>query len=355
MSEWSDSVVAMFAVSVVILVAEVYILLFRIAYTHVKVASGRRIRFMEYIGMSSIVTSVLYTIIALCLVILTQKPDKVACEVSIFLCIFLYASSKIQIYLFLVEKSHLVQNNRVRRSDSNLYKLNVMLLLPYIGVLVLMVIYRINKVDSQGHCVIGLYEESSIPLLIYDTVFSVYMLTLFLYPLLAVPSLKSSSTGKYAKKNLVGATISTVSSFVNIFTIYASHGSLRGHECLFYCLCDVFVNVVVLNWLLGGMDGCCRRNEDVQCISPTSMPDVPAREESSVFPDRFTQPPSSNPTTTSSGRQFFPPGTPVEGDRAESILSVFQKILFRRTQSSVTPLPTNEDKTVTKRQIEFVV
>mmetsp|Transcript_3166 Transcript_3166/g.4904 ORF Transcript_3166/g.4904 Transcript_3166/m.4904 type:complete len:354 (+) Transcript_3166:99-1160(+) len=353
MSELSDTVIVFVAVCSVLLVIEVWILLFRIAYSQVKQMSGREIGFIEYIGISSIVTSVLYTLTSLIFIVLTQKPKRTACEVSIFLCILLYATSKVQIYLFLLERSHIVNCPKIKRADSTLYKLNILLLLPYVGVLILMIIYRIGEIDDNGHCLIGLLDESSMTLLVYDTVFSVYMVALFLYPLFTNPSMKSNSMTKYAQKNLTGAVISTVSSFINILSIYLSHGKLRGHECLFYCVCDVFINVLVMNWLLGGMESCFVRSADIN-FSTSSGSKAVENFGKIARDDLSTQCRSQGtPTSNSHSSRFRPTPDPENGPQVESVLSVLRKMLHRSSRRMVIPSPSQEP--ASQRDIDFVL
>ncbi|KAG0202688.1 hypothetical protein BGX28_004883, partial [Mortierella sp. GBA30] len=80
----------------------------------------------------------------------TNNFNVVSCTLSVYSCIVLYAFSKIIIYLFLMEKVYVVTAVGSTRKDFGLYKVNLTLLLPYLGILALMIIYRVSEVDAQS-------------------------------------------------------------------------------------------------------------------------------------------------------------------------------------------------------------
>jgi hypothetical protein len=205
------------------------------------------------VGLSSIATSALFTAVAGILVLLTQTGDTLTCEITILTCIFLYTSTKFQLYLFFIERMHVVHRNPSKtRVQSPLYILNMCLLVPYFAILVLMVIYRVSYIDDNNDCRIGLLDASTLPLIVYDTIFSVYSVGIFVWPLCKSGSLTGSEKLlKVAKKNAIGTFISTISSFLNIFAIYWQNG-LFAESCLAYCTVDVMVNVLVMNYLISG-------------------------------------------------------------------------------------------------------
>ena len=46
------------------------------------------------------------------------------CNLSILLCVFMYTSAKLMLYLFLAERVHIVRDSRIARKDSFLYRGN---------------------------------------------------------------------------------------------------------------------------------------------------------------------------------------------------------------------------------------
>jgi len=213
----------------------------------------KRKTFPAVVGFSAIVTSTVFTAVAGTLVFFTKNGSGSACEVAILTCIFLYTATKAQIYIFFIERMHIVHKTPSQtRSSSPLYKFNICLLLPYLGVVTLMVIYRVAITRRNGTCRIGLGEAASIPLITYDTFFSLYSVAVFVWPLFHSKALAGSERLLWvAKKNIYGSVVSTLSSFLNIYWV-ASNETQSADYCLLLCAFDVIINVFVLNYLISG-------------------------------------------------------------------------------------------------------
>jgi len=89
------------------------------------------------------------------------------------MCILFYCSSKVIIYLFLIERVHIVRGGTKTRFQDKLYLFNLVGLIPYIVIVILAIIFRYNALDENGSCYIGLQRASSFPLLIYDLLINV--------------------------------------------------------------------------------------------------------------------------------------------------------------------------------------
>ncbi|KAG0043689.1 hypothetical protein BGZ83_011131 [Gryganskiella cystojenkinii] len=173
---------------------------------------------------------------------------------SIFSCIILYALSKIIIYLFLMEKVYVVTAVGSTRRDFRLYKINLVLLLPYFGILALMIIFRVAKIDdSTGQCHIGLLKPASLPLILYDICLSCWLTGLFIHPLMSSTSLlQGPSKGKLrnvARRTLLGCIIALILSSANVFTLVYFKGYERGLICLASCTADVTLNAMTIHWV----------------------------------------------------------------------------------------------------------
>jgi hypothetical protein len=202
-------------------------------------------------GISTIATCVLFTGVAAVLIVLTQKGNPIACEAAIVTCVFLYTATKGQLYLFFIERMYIVYRKpNQSRMDCPVYLINMCLLLPYGVIVVLMVMYRVSYIDQHDTCRIGLENESALPLLVYDTIFSNYAIAVFVWPLCKNRNVVTSSgLITMAKRNAVGSILSTISSFLNIFSIYYQKRQ-RAESCFLYCTLDVMVNVLVMNYLI---------------------------------------------------------------------------------------------------------
>lgn len=128
------------------------------------------------------------------------ERSNASCSLAIFCCIGLYTSSKVFIYIFLSERVWLVWSNRsdknsggpgvveypgesphrntmlphslvvlAKRLRTPLYALCFISVALYATCIILMLLYRIaDRREKDGHCVIGLERQASIPLLTYD-------------------------------------------------------------------------------------------------------------------------------------------------------------------------------------------
>jgi len=246
----------------------------------------KRKTFPAVVGFSAIVTSTVFTAVAGTLVFFTKNGSGSACEVAILTCIFLYTATKAQIYVFFIERMHIVHKTpHQTRLSSKLYIFNFCLLLPYVGVMILMIIYRISHVEEDGICHIGLRQESSLPLLAYDSFFSLYSIAVFVWPLFHSKALAGSERLLWvAKKNIYGSVMSTISSFLNIYWLYHQE-THTADGCLMFCTIDVMVNVLVMNYLISG--GKSNKNQDESSNTPSRVASLSVQTK--VYPSTFRE------------------------------------------------------------------
>ncbi|KAF9388967.1 hypothetical protein CPB97_000080 [Podila verticillata] len=187
-----------------------------------------------------------------------------ACTLSIYTCVVLYASSKVIIYLFLMEKVYVVTCIGISRKASIIYRINIGLTTPFIVIVYLMATYEVAELDPQGTCFIGLQRASALPLIIYDIFLSSWLTFLFIRPLVSSNSLlQGPSRGnlrQVARRTLVGAIVATVLSSSNIFTLAYFEGHELGLVCLSCCTADVTLNAMTIHWATSR--GSVRSKED---------------------------------------------------------------------------------------------
>ncbi|KAF9577834.1 hypothetical protein BGW38_006709 [Lunasporangiospora selenospora] len=197
----------------------------------------------------------------------TNDYNAVSCTMSVYSCIFLYAASKIIIYLFLMEKVYVVTAVGAARMQFMLYKVNLALMVPYFGVIALMLIYRVAELDTSGKCLIGLLRPAALSLILYDMFLSVWLTLLFIRPLMSSKSmLQGPSKGRLrdvARKTLVGAVIALILSSANVFTLVYFGGYERGLICLSSCTADVTLNAITIHWATS------RATSNTPMVNPT--------------------------------------------------------------------------------------
>ncbi|KAF9147119.1 hypothetical protein BG015_011293 [Linnemannia schmuckeri] len=183
----------------------------------------------------------------------TNNFNAISCTMSVYMCITLYAVSKIIIYLFLMEKVYVVTAVGTTRANFMLYRINLALLVPYLGIFCLMIVYRVSEVTEDGQCKIGLLPPASVTLILYDIFISSWLTLLFIRPLMSSTSLlQGPSKGKLrdvARRTLMGSLIALVLSTGNVFTLVLFKGYERGLICLASCTVDVTLNAITVHWV----------------------------------------------------------------------------------------------------------
>ncbi|KAF9900357.1 hypothetical protein EC991_007449 [Linnemannia zychae] len=198
----------------------------------------------------------------------TNNFNAISCTLSVYMCITLYALSKIIIYLFLMEKVYVVTAVGTTRINFMLYRINLALLLPYFGIFCLMIIYRVAVLKEDGECQIGLLPPASVTLILYDIFISSWLTLLFIRPLMSSTSLlQGPSKGKLrdvARRTLMGSLIALVLSTANVFTLVLFKGYERGLICLASCTVDVTLNAITVHWVTSRGGGGRSSNNQVE-------------------------------------------------------------------------------------------
>ncbi|KAJ7275723.1 hypothetical protein C8J57DRAFT_1024078, partial [Mycena rebaudengoi] len=181
------------------------------------------------------------------------QANKYACEAGIFLCVAFYTTSKIFIYIFLMEKVHIVWST-TRRLRSPVYLTCLATLCVYVGAMLLMFLGRIGHFRAgDGACVIGLKPFASLPLLSYDVFTNALLTALFIWPLFRLPDVSSTKRlRRVATRTLVASIASLLTSTVNITILTVLHGREFGWVCLGSCGADVIFNAAAVFWVTSG-------------------------------------------------------------------------------------------------------
>ncbi|CAE6426031.1 unnamed protein product [Rhizoctonia solani] len=171
-----------------------------------------------------------------------------ACSWGVFMCIWLYALTKLLIYAFLSEKALVWDVVAQPRLKSPVYLLCLVAMLPFVAMPVLMVIGRIAYLRSVDKaCVIGLKPFALISLLSYDLFTNVFLNTMFLWPLLR-SKLVNSHLRAVARRTLVAAVAALATSITNLAVLLVLKHEL-GWVCLGSCTTDVTLNALAIFWV----------------------------------------------------------------------------------------------------------
>lgn len=174
------------------------------------------------------------------------------CRGVILLCLACYMTTKVLIYLFLVEKAYIVRGRRKPRLKDKLYLFNCFgMICPYIGVFILNFIFRIAYIGHNGICIIGMKRVAMIPLLSFEIVVNVYLTLLFVLPIRKLYSYRhrvNAALRAVALRTFIGSCATLTSSVVNITVLMVLEGE-PGWICMMCCNADILFSVLVLHWV----------------------------------------------------------------------------------------------------------
>lgn len=174
------------------------------------------------------------------------------CSTGVFACIFFYATSKLFVYFFLIERVHVVwmPATGIKRFQSRVYIICFVTACAYAVVIGLMVVGRINYYrEGDSVCVLGLRPISSYPLLIYDLYINIFLTCMFFLRLRRTRL--NARLKKIATHALMSAAVALTTSTTNIVILGVVGGTEIGWLCLLSCSVDVLINALSIFWVTG--------------------------------------------------------------------------------------------------------
>ncbi|KAH7039490.1 hypothetical protein B0J12DRAFT_222036 [Macrophomina phaseolina] len=172
------------------------------------------------------------------------------CRAAILLCLTLYLSTKVCVYLFLVEKVYIVRGSNMPRLKDRLYVFNICAAMGPYGVLaILNIIWRFSHLRN-GTCIIGMEKKALMPLIIFDVGVNVYLTTLFIVPLRQLYSYKNKDMNirTMAVRTFIGSCCTLMSSVANLTLLMVLNGE-PAWICFITCNAEILFSVLVLHWV----------------------------------------------------------------------------------------------------------
>jgi hypothetical protein len=194
------------------------------------------------------------------------------CLALIMLCLVFYVVDKVIMYLFLIERAHVVRCRQYARRSDRWYLVNMAIVALGFGTIaVLSFIFPVAEFSAvDGKCRIGLPFKITLPLLIYDTIINVYLTCHFLY--FARPHIANDTIGKLrsifgqhrdltnenrafrtkanisssrqdhlrklAKRTLNGMCIMLLATIINLSILFHMSGQEQEWMCFMFCTVD---------------------------------------------------------------------------------------------------------------------
>ncbi|KAJ4989970.1 hypothetical protein SVAN01_04617 [Stagonosporopsis vannaccii] len=203
------------------------------------------------------------------------------CFSATWICLILYTACKGTIYIFIVERIHVVRAPFIRRSQDWLYwTCMVVVIASFLGVSINAYLKPIIEMHSDGRCHMGIPGRASIPFMAVDIGVNAALTAVFFYLLRPVVKLHGLNTisGVFARhtvrrtdapqarketsvqrnirillwKSLLGSMLIMLPTIGNMVQFYITHGREVALLCLSLCVADVSWDAVVIHWLTFG-------------------------------------------------------------------------------------------------------
>ncbi|OCL05032.1 hypothetical protein AOQ84DRAFT_414522 [Glonium stellatum] len=212
------------------------------------------------------------------------------CRTAIFICLVFYVSSKVSMYIFLVERAHALRAPYLRRTHDWVWLAGMIVVASGFGTIaVFAFVYPLTDLaTTDGKCHIGLPLKVTIPLLSFDAIINLALTGVFIYllqPLLSFGGLSNTSPlwpnkltscirrvlkikerldSDYSSpinrnflksieallwKSLIGSVLVTLPTVANLGLLYHMKGRELGWLCFTICTIDVTWAVCVIHWL----------------------------------------------------------------------------------------------------------
>ncbi|CAO3647281.1 unnamed protein product [Cunninghamella echinulata] len=208
-------------------------------------------------------------------IIASNNGNFVSCTLASIGCDIFYTGTKIFIYSWLIEKVWIVGASNEPRLRSKSYRFHLLLLVPYAGIIIFLLITHITRITSDGTCIIGFHIGAAYLILIYDFIINLYMTILFVRPLMkmhknVVKDHRISRLQDVAKRTLVASVVCLIVSSGNIFLLILFNAEARGALCLTCCFLDVIINNITIHWVTSQPNGRKGRH-DTSDLKNTSL------------------------------------------------------------------------------------
>eukprot|EP01060_Flectonema_neradi_P010822 TRINITY_DN17900_c0_g1_i5.p1 TRINITY_DN17900_c0_g1~~TRINITY_DN17900_c0_g1_i5.p1 ORF type:complete len:808 (+),score=104.42 TRINITY_DN17900_c0_g1_i5:90-2513(+) len=190
------------------------------------------------------------------------------CGTSIFACIFIYCGSKLATINFLIERLRMIRNPPVGRFHDRVWLGMMSLLIPYSGVLAVLLEGARWYIRKGTQCVIGVVSRYMIGIIVYNTIATVTIASAYAFILH-----RSASDQEIRIPPGMGKLSIAFAAFVwatfsgyNISTfLYQEH--FKDYVCLMNCSIDVTMAIIMSDYMSGLTASRVEQNAMVQNVS----------------------------------------------------------------------------------------
>ncbi|KAK1638455.1 hypothetical protein BDP81DRAFT_405456 [Colletotrichum phormii] len=239
------------------------------------------------------------------------RMDFIPCSAAGMLCLTAYVVIKL-VYLFMVDKAHVIRGTTKSRLKSKLYVFNSFVMLAVYGIIATFnFVSRGSRYDKENDvCITELERTILLPVIFFDAVINVYLTSLFLFPLLRLRSIQISMMKPWtmhentlhfsrvppnvrlrrlALRTFAGVLGTLAISIANLSVLVALEGEIVW-LCLTCCNTDILFTAFVIHWINSSGKAAPKSNVEVV---PTPIPPPPSmklgEKETVTFTEVFDQ------------------------------------------------------------------
>ncbi|KAI1340907.1 hypothetical protein F5Y15DRAFT_35898 [Xylariaceae sp. FL0016] len=232
-------------------------------------SNWRRVHWIEWILLLMYIDSWVYVLGSVIIQYAFNVNENAAtCAGATLLCLVAYSASKFLIYLFLIDRAHIVRGSGVTRRNSKLYLFNTLGIMSVTCVsAVLVLVFRFSRFEN-GICIIGVKQDVMFGTVSFDVFVEIYLTASFILPLAKIFGINfrrppgSLSLGSLARaerpvsarlrtlaiKSFLGAFLTLCSSVSNLASLMILDGE-PAWLCLLTCNLDIIFSACVMFWV----------------------------------------------------------------------------------------------------------
>lgn len=191
-----------------------------------------------------------------CMLTSTNNGNFISCVLTHFNVAIIYTASKVALYLYFIEKIHIISVPKTSRFKSPMYLINLALLLPNLAVILVQILFRVNVVSDTYpyHCTVGMALPASVISLGYDVLLSCLYIGIFIkyycFPTTAQQTAhQSSSLHMMAKRNSIAAIAALITSCANYIILISLNGLERGLVASSVSALSVTIICLFIHWV----------------------------------------------------------------------------------------------------------
>ncbi|KAI8936303.1 hypothetical protein NX059_006721 [Plenodomus lindquistii] len=247
--------------------------------------------FMSILVLAMYIVVLTFIIVAASLVAGQGLYTRALCRSAIWVCHLFYTFIKATIYVFLVERIHVVRAPFVSRSKDKFYLGCMTMVAVMYGAVAINAYINVTVMQEDGRCYLGVSRIVSLPFISVNIFTNLVLTGVFFYLLSPVASLQrrpqvfveeswahqAENQGPVQRslrtllwKSIIGSLLIEIPMAANMIQLVVTGGKELGMICLSICMVDVSWDAFVIHWLTFGTNDAAAQ-KDLSRATRTSI------------------------------------------------------------------------------------